>query len=401
MPDLDSTPARCAWHAATCGVGGTLLIAAGLLWLAGAAPVAAQKTLPTAPAGAWIEVPGSRLDSVLWRDGAGKTVSHLKNSGSPENIMAAWNGAAYDEERDRLIIPAAGGDGDYAGNEVYVFHLLEGVWRRETDPTIDLIPPNHDTKGRPPCVYKDERGHYPCSRHTYNGVVYMPPAGKVWVGGGSRWWAGAGIVDAFLWSLETKQWEYEPADPTQSYDLGYVAAWDSVKNRVLYLDYTRLRAWTPGAAPGSRVRAIDDGGQGSDSFNRFYTAVFDPKRNRFVMAGPRGVVYFDLAQRDGSVRRRPIAVTGGQWPQLYAPGFAYDSVNDRYAAYGGGNVVYFIDPESGRLTVETGGGVTMTPMAKNGTFGRFRFSRTQGVFLVVNRIDETVRLYRPQAGGSG
>jgi hypothetical protein len=229
----------------------------------------------------------------------------------------------------------------------------------------------------------------------------MPPAGKVWVGGGSRWWAGAGIVDAFLWSLETKQWEYEPADPTQSYDLGYVAAWDSVKNRVLYLDYTRLRAWTPGAAPGSRVRAIDDGGQGSDSFNRFYTAVFDPKRNRFVMAGPRGVVYFDLAQRDGSVRRRPIAVTGGQWPQLYAPGFAYDSVNDRYAAYGGGNVVYFIDPESGRLTVETGGGVTMTPMAKNGTFGRFRFSRTQGVFLVVNRIDETVRLYRPQAGGSG
>jgi len=360
------------------------------------APGAAQKPLPTVAPGAWVEVPGSRLDSVLWRDASGRTLTQLKGSGGPENIVNAWNGAAWDEERELLIVPAAGGDGDYAGNEVYVFSLREGTWRRETDPSVEVIPSNHDTKSTPPCVYKGERGAFPCSRHTYNGAVYMPSENRVWLGGGSRWWGGAGIVDTFLWNLETKQWEHQPSDPTQSYDLGYIAVWDDKRSRVVYLDFSRLRSWTPGAAPGRRVRIIDDGSLPNDSANRFYTGLYDPKRQRMVIAGPKGLAYFELGSRDGGVKRRPLAVTGGTWPEVYAPGFVYDSVNDRYAVYGGGKWVAFVEPETGRLTIETGSGPA-TPGTPNGTFGRFRFSRSQGVFVLVNRIDENVRLYRPRS----
>ncbi|MBI2527073.1 MAG: hypothetical protein HYV93_13945 [Candidatus Rokubacteria bacterium] len=398
-----SLPARApvAWRSCLA------LLAAGLVWALLGPRVGAERAFPDVPPGTWVELPDTRLDSVLWRDGAGRSLSALKGSGGPASIVTAWNGAAWDEARDLLFILAAGGDSDYAGNEVYAFDLAARRWRREFDPTVGLIPylqrlgpQESDPKSStpPPSRYTDANGVYPASRHTYNGLTHMPSVNRTWVAGGSRWWAGAEINDVFLWDHPAKRWEYLARDPLPAYFLGIVSTWDSVRSRVLYHDAGRLRAFDPSAPPGSRHSTLDDGQQPNDTANRFYTALFDPRRRRFVMAGPRGLFYYDFAAgREGSLKRRALRLGGAPWPQLYAPGFAHDPVGDRYAAYGGGNRVYFVDPDTGAVTVETGGGAVMTPAPPNGTFGRFRFSRSRGVFLVVNGIDQNVRVYRPAA----
>ena len=391
----------------TAGLAGPVLLGVGVFSPALLPTAAAEPAFPDVPPGTWVELPGTRLRSVLWRDGAGKTLSALKGSGSPSSIMSAWNGAAYDDARDLLFILAAGGDSDYAGNEVYTFDLRAQRWRREFEPTVDLIPYLQRTgpqasdprsTATPPSRYTSGNDVYPASRHTYNGLTYMPTVNKTWVAGGSRWWAGAEIIDVFLWDHPAKRWEYLARDPLPAYFLGIVSTWDSVRSRVLYHDAGRLRAFDPSAPPGSRHSALDDGQQPSDTANRFYTALFDPQRRRFVMAGPRGLFHYDFAvEREGQLKRRSSSLSGVPWPRFYAPGFVYDPVGDRYAAYGGGSTVYFVDPGTGAVTAEAGGGAPMTPAQPNGTFGRFRFSRQHGVFLVVNAIDENVRLYRPLA----
>ncbi|HUG35825.1 MAG TPA: hypothetical protein VML54_02675 [Candidatus Limnocylindrales bacterium] len=385
--------------------GALVLLALALAVHAIAAPASTQPAFPAVAPGTWVELPNTRLDSVLWRDRAGKTLSSLKGSNSPASIITAWNGAAYDDKRDLLIILAAGGDNDYPGNEVYTFDLLAQKWRRDFDPTVELIPylqrhgpqaSDEKVTKAPPSVYRDGNNAYPVSRHTYNGLTYMPTVDKTWVAGGSRWWAGGGINDIFFWDHAERRWEHQARDVLPTWFLGITSAWDSVKNRVLYHDEGRLRAFNPAAAPGSRQAALSEDRHPNESTLRFYTSLFDPERRRFVMAGPKGVIYYDFAaDREGSLKRRTMPLTGTAWPAFYAPGFVYDPVGKRYAAYSGRNTLYFINPDTGEVTVETGGGAPTTAAPGNGTFGRFRFSRSQGVFVVVNAIDENVRVYRP------
>jgi hypothetical protein len=163
------------------------LLAVGVVWSALVSRAEAEKAFPDVSPGTWVELPGTRLDSVLWRDSAGRTLSALKGSGSPVTIMSAWNGAAYDDARDLLFIPAAGGDSDYAGNEVYTFDLGAQRWRRDFDPTVSLIPyqgrlgPLASDPGisvAPPNRYSDADGVYPAHPQPDVGGRRVPVVGR-------------------------------------------------------------------------------------------------------------------------------------------------------------------------------------------------------------------------------
>jgi hypothetical protein len=363
--------------------------------------VAPAWALPALAPGVWTALPNTALWHVWWRDPVTARLlnDQSKGCGTPNGIVTAWNGAAYDSDRDWLIIPAAGGHCDYAGNEVYVFDLHAGVWRRDTDPTTSVIP----QLGERPVTSSyslPDGSQAPASRHIYNGAAYMPaPFSKVWLGGGSRWWDGAGAQDAWLYDVLGRQWAPASPAPSDIGDDGIVAAWDSVQQRVLYHTYSRLRVYDPAAPVTTPHWAVDDGRLPSTSEVRFYTGLFDPVRGRFVAAGPAGIYYYDVSGTP-PYRLKRLALSGHQWPGPYAPGFAYDSGQDRYAVWGGGNTIYFVDPLSGVVTAETGSGPSVAAGQATGTYGRFQYSRTFNTFVLVTGPGDDVWVYQPLPTGA-
>src|SRR5262249_46299376 len=85
-----------------------------LLLLPVARPASAQTPVP------WQALPNSALSLQL------PSPLVAPGTSGPSAIVGGWNSAAFDTTRNRLVIPAAGGHGDYGGNEVYVFdHATE------------------------------------------------------------------------------------------------------------------------------------------------------------------------------------------------------------------------------------------------------------------------------------
>ena len=363
-----------------------------------AAPAAAQT--PTVPPGQWAVVSKNTLLDVLWRQG-GQTVTQLKG-GNPntEYYFSAWNGGAFDPTTKRLWIAAQGGDADGADNGIYAFDLTTGQWSMVTAPTPALIPTLGQT-GNFPYVTPEGKA-YPQSRHTYGGIVAIPGVGA-WIGGGVAWhpYKNTQVDISRSWHATASGWE-GPFDRVGSYHEGRWGAWDSIKQRVLFQDNTRLRAYDPARSAGSRISNVDDGSQKEDSRNRFFSGLFDAKRNRLVGAGVLGdgtpvVEGFELGR--GSARRK-VFINKAPWPAwTVAPGFIHDPVADRYVLWPNrGAGLYVIDPESFAVTQLPGGGADPGAPANpyGGTWGRFAFVPGDDLYLVSHKVAGAVYAYRPK-----
>lgn len=68
----------------------------------------------------WYRIPNTKM-SVF--DAANGIVQRPQDGTGPSSKIVAWNGAAYSRARRAYIIAAAGGHGDYAGNEVQLVRL--------------------------------------------------------------------------------------------------------------------------------------------------------------------------------------------------------------------------------------------------------------------------------------
>jgi hypothetical protein len=75
-------------------------------------------------------------------------------------------------------------------------------------------------------------------------------------------------------------------------------------------------------------------------------------------------------------------------------GVAYDSNTGRFVAWQSGADVHVLDLESATFTRVAARSEGPSPPAVNGTFGRFRYSESSNVFVVVSSVDEDVYLYR-------
>ncbi len=359
-----------------------------LLLLLLASPASA---LPPMTAGVWTPI-GPAISSVFYSDAQGQLNDGRMGCGTPRRIFA-YGGGAYDSDHDAVIIAAAGGHCDYSGNEVYRFDVVLGQWTRETDPTVALIP--HANTSTPSSWY----GIAPASRHLYDAETYLPaPLSKISILGGARWWDGNATGDLVLYDTTAKTWSLAPVQPQygtpcQAYDLGIDSTWDATHSLLLYQNYGRLCAVNFAT---NQIWAVDDGTQPSDGDNRFYTALYDAGRNRFVLAGPGGIDYYDLSSFSPPPARQHLALTGVPWPGPYGPGFdCADAACSRYAAWMGGNVVFFIDGTTGAVTTEQGAGGPVPAAQATGTYGRFRCSGNLGICVVVTGPDDPVWAYQP------
>ena len=80
-----------------------------------------------------------------------------------------------------------------------------------------------------------------------------------------------------------------------------------------------------------------------------------------------------------------------------APGFVFDPVSDKFVAWKGGASVYVLDPDNWMWTkispAPTNKVVPSNPNSR-GTYGRFRYIPSKNAFILVNRTNENVYIYK-------
>jgi len=329
------------------------------------------------PAGTWIELPGSNLSSVV------PSPTPPGNTG-PASVMIAWGGGAYDTERDRLIV-WGGGHADYSGNEIYTFDITSQTWEMVEPPSPNSLIPSGGT----PEALSDGK---PVSRHTYDGLAYIPsPYDSLWNQGGSRWSSGGGTQATWQYQFSNSTWVQKVDSPSSSV-LGVVSGYDSSSGKVIHRGKFALSAFDPATNSYSQLY-YNSAGWWLDAF----TAAVDPTRRYFVVLGGGEFSVFDLKTNtfvNTSLSGDTSIINA------FAPGIAYDSVSDKMVAWNGGKDVYVLDLDTWVWTKNSASsGATPTVASDNGTYGRFQYIPSKNAFIAVNSIDENVYIYKLSPGG--
>ena len=335
-----------------------------------------NETIVALPAGTWLEV-DARLEEVLPPT---EQLEEVWGNSGPASIMSAWCGAAFDTVRDRLIA-TGGGHWDYAGNELYAFDLGTLEWERLTDPSSfdgwtsgdDVMP-----DGLPP------------SRHTYNGILYLPPPiDRLWINGGSVYGPGPNSPRTWLYDFDAELWTEAATAPISA---EVSAAYDAERDRV----YASWNYWGVG------YHTVDADAWtmllGEAAISTLYrSAAYDPARQLVLYVGNGDTMACDVAN-DAAAACNVVATSGPAAMEITpTPGFTYDPAREQFVGWDGGSAVYVLDPDTMTWTEQIGAGPTPTARASNGTFSRWQYSECHDVFVGVNAIDEPVYIYRLQS----
>jgi hypothetical protein len=347
-------------------------------------------------------------------------------------VVAAWSGGAYDEARDRMVIHG-GGHADSWYNNVFTFDLVTMKWDRLTEM------PGSTSGSTPPPGWNDPRvetcGFYP------KGPLTLPDS----VMNGAYVAYDKCFTEPVLSQLDLQQ-------PRSNHTYGGVFV-DRVNDRYCYVgagaSYISAQAFSPVVAcldPKTRLwsRAADRpmtvGGRGQtaiDSLGHVWSVAgesaligeFNPATNSWKTYGrnnydagggtdidrKRNQLYVLFPETSGanSVRRWDLTssasltanqtytqvTTSGDKPTGLGtrPGFVYADARSRFYAWGGGRDVYTFDPATAvwKRIAATGDDPGM--QQQWGTFGRFRYSPSRDVFVLVNDTNQNVFIYKPGA----
>ncbi|HEX2880891.1 MAG TPA: kelch repeat-containing protein, partial [Polyangiaceae bacterium] len=269
----------------------------------------------------WMELSNTSLDAVCaCNDG---TPEVCANSGC--GGIFAWSSGAYDASRQRLLV-FGGGHSDYFGNEIFALSLSDFTMTRLTEPGLPLT---DDCSG----VIAD--GTQPSSRHTYDALVYVQHADRLFVFGGSKTPCGYLADDTWTYSFADRAWERRnPTGPIPHAVPGVVADYDPQTQKVFIHDDTSLYSYD---IDNDSYELLAEG----DSIDYHMTAVIEPNQRKFVIVGAGSVLSYDID--DGSQYARVALTTTGA-DELVAsgyPGLAYDpSSGGRIVAWNGGVSAY-------------------------------------------------------------
>lgn len=328
--------------------------------------------------GEWYEVPDSRLDAV-------KPAAPVPGVVGVVAVMNAWSGGAYDTKRERLLV-WGGGHSDYSGNEIYAFDMNTLKWARVNEPTVDVG--GTESSG----VYPDGA---PRSRHTYNSIQYVPLLDRFCGFGAAGLYPGGqvGTARTECFDFDDRRWT-RMAD-AKTYGIASFSAVDPMTGAVWAGKGTLTRFEPTANAWNARTEYDND-----IEWTNYLTMETDPKRRLLIAAGAGKLYKWNIANPDAEIRAVPLATTGGASViGVGAPGLAYDPVGERMVAWGGGPDVYSLDPDAKAWTRHARtGGATPTAPEPNGTYGRFRYAPAKNVFVLVNRVDQNVFVFRLTPG---
>jgi hypothetical protein len=354
--------------------------------------------------GEWYEVPNSRLADVAPKPPPGGGTSRTAA------IMAAWSGGAYDTKRQRLVI-WGGGHADYAGNEIYVFDINKLKWQRLTNPSPTTL---YCGKLNEKAGQKDLRWNgdgTPVSRHTYDGIQYIPTIDRFWAQGGSDWCLGPSDELTWTFDFESLQWQRKADAPMRAGTP--VSAYDPVTGHIFHHGQSALMEYDPIADKWqTRSRSVWQSGRN--------TAEVDPVRRRFIMIGGGKSFFYDLSG-EGLLIRKKLETSGdNEIVNCDAPGLVYDPLIDKIVAWCGASRI--IDPATKKKIVSTIGACVYTlnldtfvwtkyephgpvrppdemKSMPQGTYGRWQYIPSKDAFIGVNSVNTNVYFYKlPREG---
>lgn len=339
--------------------------------------------------GEWYEVPSSHMRAVDPCPGHDCSYSGAEGQAA---VIDDWSGGAYDTKRDRLLV-WGGGHAGYGGNELYAFDLGTLTWSRLTNPSD---PPGVDVPYAP--------DGNPTSRHTYDYLQYVPAIDSLCSFGGAGFYSSGqtqtGHTDCY--DFEAGRWRQHPDRAFLGTNIGAFSA----------VDPTSGHAWAHGCGGYSSLAELDPvadawlshGGMWTETVYPQYnlTAAIDPVGRVLVAVGGGQAFTWDLS-KPGDVAGAVLSTSGD--PSIVhapSPGFAYDPAIHAFVGWSGGSDVFTLDPTTWtwtRVAPSPTNVVTPTAAQQWGTFGRFRYSATRNVFVVVSSVDQDVYVYKLSAGG--
>lgn len=354
------------------------------------------------------------------------------NSYACASVIMAWSGGAYDESRDRMIV-YGGGHGDSWYNNIFAFDLADMKWKRLTEMGGGA------TGSMPGAGWTDKRvetcGFYP------KGVLSLPDT----VMNGEYVAFDKCFVEPVVSQLDLQQ-------PRSSHTYGGVFV-DHKNDRYCYIGTAAYYPSGQSASPtavcyspttGLWSRMADKpagvGGRGQtavDAAGHMWTVAgeqgkigeYDPVTNTWKSYGlnnydagggtdidrKRNHLYVMFPKTDGTYAMRrwnigmpatltasptyiDIPVTGTAPAGLGTrPGFVYVDARDQFFAWGGGRDVYTFNPATAAWSKLAATGDDPGIQQQWGTYGRFRYSPSKGVFVLVNDVGQNVFLYKPPA----
>ena len=345
-------------------------------------PAAIQNMAP----GTWLRVPNSNLSAV--NPCPGNNCSYTAAVGI-NAVMDAWSGGTFDSTRNRLVV-WGGGHNDYAGNELYAFNMNTLTWSRLTNPST----PNTSNSG----TYADG---IPASRHTYAALAYLPNVDRMFNAGGAIYQSGAGNNMTWYFNFGNSTWQRRANAPSPSNGecCGYAAAYDPVTGHIFRSHGGGLSEYNPTNDAWTN--------HGGNSPSLYINAAIAPADRLMVAVGGgsygvAGTYYWRLNPVSGTMTK--ATTTGDKTVELgAAPGFAWSSAANVFVGWNGGSTVYTLDPQTWTWTkINPAIANTVVPTAPNsrGTYGRFQYVPSMNVFVLVNRVNEDVYVYKPSFGAT-
>jgi hypothetical protein len=342
--------------------------------------VSVQSAIPSTTG--WYQLANTKIQSVC---AAANGFIQVAGSTSCNAVTIAWNSAVFDTKRNRLVV-WGGGHNDYYGNEIYAINLDSETVERLTDPGLPIATS---------CTESIVGGTQPNSRHTYDGIEYLPNLDKMFVFGGSLACSSGNFgQDTWLFDFTTKTWQKKNPTGTLPRAIpGILSAYDKVSGLVYLYDDGHLYSYDPVADVYTQLGALNGMGY-------HLTATIDSKRRLFLIVGNDNVAgggrVWSISIASGSNYAVQEMVTTGGSTILSSeyPGAEYDAVSDRLVAWSESapNSVYSLNLDTRVWSVATFSGGP-TPVG-NGTMGRWRYSPSSGVFVVENKVTDNAFVVR-------
>ncbi len=337
--------------------------------------VSSTEKIPLNPG--WWQIPNTEFQSVC-------PPNNFQNSQYPFSdacsmVIEAWGGGAADTVRNRLIV-WGGGHSDYSGNEVYDLDLNSLKTRRLTDPTLPIAAECIETLA----------GSAPNSRHTYDGLVYIPNREMMLSFSGSL--APTGCASSVAWKLDMENlvWtQLKPAGTSPVYSGGVAAAaYDPNKNLVFIStqSYGSFASYDYGA---NAYKILS-----SHAMTDYHeTAVIDSKRKLFFLFGGGYAYRIDISGNDPQYKLNRNKASQCSFIYSVYPGVAFDSSQNLIVGWAGGNTVYLYNPDTdscSSVTYANGPGAQQS----NGTNGRFQYFPSLDVFVLINSFRQNAYVLR-------
>ena len=339
----------------------------------------------------WYEIPNTRIRPLCPNPAQ---FPGINLNSDCHDVTTAWSGGTFDTTRNRLMIQGGGHNG-YAGNEIYVLDMDTLSMSRLYDPSINP-PTSCGNNGLMP----DGK---PQGYHTNNQMAYIPSVDKMLLNEGSNVPCGGTNGKTFLFDPKNNQWanlEHPGVTISNSgSSFGLNTVYDPNRALVFARATYVLYAFNPTTNTWAALSGQDPNTPPNVDYKQ---AIIDTKRKRYLyqVPGVNKIFYYDISPTSSYTVQSFVPSSCDAFINSTEDGWQYDSFQDRYVAWVGGNSVIVMHPDTGACSSIAFSG-SPGPALSNGTYGRFQYVTSMNLFVVCNDIDNNCFTLRMSSAGGG